>query len=247
MLYAAAGFEATCSLSSRIKDADKNGPRAIFISFGIVMCVLFLFQFLLYGMLTKQLTAQASYLGVFPALIGNLFGLSGVALHRLSSLFHLAIAASALGGSYGIIYSNMWNIYTLAQHDHTLFKNYLTRYNVHAIPVACVAIEGLLMALYLYITKGTQVPLQQISAFASCIAYSLCVASLIAAKVHRAVPTQWAILVAGSASCILLGSACVRGFLATGFFPFLIFITILGLGCLMFFYTKQHNIEKKQI
>ncbi|MFZ5954684.1 MAG: APC family permease [Candidatus Dependentiae bacterium] len=244
VLYAAAGFEASCSLSSRIHNAERNGPRAIFISFGLVMTVLFLFQFLFYALLGDQLAAQANYLGAFPALLGKLFGLTGQSLHTTAALFHLAIAASALGGSYGIIYSNMWNLYTIAQHGHIFFKNKFISLSAHHIPLACVLAEGILMGLYLAISQGVQVPLQQISALASAISYSLCVASLVAAKRARFIITSWLTLLAGIISCILLVGSCIRGLLISGLFPFIIFLGLLILGSIMFFSTNRIIIEK---
>jgi len=241
VLYAAAGFEATCSLSSKILHAERNGPRAIFISFGIVMALVFLFQFLFYALLGTQLAAQASYLGAFPALLGHLFSLSTSTLHTLTAIFHLAIAASALGGSYGIIYSNSWNLYTLAQHNHVFFKNTITALNKHMIPVACVLIEGALALLYLAITAGSQVPLQQISALASAIAYFLSVAALACAKYNTSTNSSWFIIITGSASCLLLLGACIRGLIITGLFPLVVFGTLLATGSIMFFMNNRNK------
>ena len=244
VLYAAAGFEASCSLSSRISNAERNGPRAIFISFALVMTILFLFQFVFYRLLGTELAAQANYLGAFPALLSNLFGLSAHAVHTAAALFHLAIAASALGGSYGIIYSNMWNLYTLAQHGHTFFSSLLASLTRHHIPLLCVLIQGVIMGLYLLISRGAQVPLQQISALASSISYSLCVASLVAAKTNRAIPTSWPVLLLGTASCTILIATCVRGLLFAGPIPLIIFLGLLLLGTAMFFCTNRTIPEK---
>lgn len=70
VLYAFSGFEASCSLSTRIVDSHKNGPRAIFISYGIVVAIVFLYQFLFYGSLGTMLGAlPKGYLDAFPALL----------------------------------------------------------------------------------------------------------------------------------------------------------------------------------
>lgn len=244
VLYAAAGFEASCSLSSRIDNAERNGPRAIFISFGIVMTVLFLFQFVFYGLLGSSLSSQANYLGAFPTLLGTIFGLSSQSIHTTAAIFHLAIAASALGGSYGIIYSNMWNLYTLAQHGHTFFSRQVAALSGHHIPLLCVLAQGVIMGLYLIISRGAQVQLQQISALASSISYSLCVASLVAAKTNRTISTSWLVLGLGIVSCTVLVGSCIRGLLASGMFPFLVFLGLLFLGMAMFFCTNR-TIPKK--
>ena len=109
------GFEAICAISNKIEDAERNGPKAIMISFSVMMILVFLFQFLFYTTLGQTLADQANYLGAFPALLQKLFPSNPALTHKLQALFHLAIASSALGGCYGILYSNNWNLHILAQ------------------------------------------------------------------------------------------------------------------------------------
>ena len=54
VLYAAMGFEAICAISNKIQDAERNGPKAIMISFSVMMILVFLFQFLFYATLGQN-------------------------------------------------------------------------------------------------------------------------------------------------------------------------------------------------
>ena len=173
VLYAFSGFEASCSLSSRLKDPQKNGPRAIFISYATVVTIIFLYQFLFYGSLGPMLGSITNgYLGTYPALL-NKYAFTESTKQILQTLLSIAIASSTLGASYGIMYSNGWNLYTLAQRNHTFFRKHLISLNAHGMPYACIMVEGLLALLYILITRGNQVPLQQVSSLGGTIAYTL--------------------------------------------------------------------------
>ena len=69
-IYAVMGFESACSISSKIKDAHKNAPLVILISYAINMIILMSYQFLFYGALGPSLGAMASYRDMFPGLAG---------------------------------------------------------------------------------------------------------------------------------------------------------------------------------
>ena len=66
VLYAASGFEAACSLSCQIKNAERNGPLAIFISYGIMIAIAFTYQLAFYGALGNSLAVLQEYTGIFP-------------------------------------------------------------------------------------------------------------------------------------------------------------------------------------
>ena len=96
VVYAVIGFEAACSMSSKIKDAHKNAPLAVLISFGIVILIAMLYQTIFYGALGQQLVACAGHCDTFPALLQRLFGDSPPA-SKFEGVLHLAIASSTLG------------------------------------------------------------------------------------------------------------------------------------------------------
>jgi amino acid transporter len=240
VLFAFSGFEASCSLSNSIEDSEKNAPKAILISFFTVVTVVTLFQFLFYANLGPELSGLSSYLEAFPALVGKLFGSGHNLKNTIIGILHIGIASSALGAAYGIMYSNTWNLYALAEHKHIFGHNILTKLNKHNIPFYCTVIEGLIAASYLLFTKGNQVPLQQISAFGGAIAYTI---SVIAYTVldYRQNNRLSFLPVASLLSCAILIAACIRSFLLTGFAALIGLLLIIAFGSFMFFNLKNKN------
>ncbi len=250
VLYAISGFEAACSLSCKIKNAKRNAPRAIFISCAIWTCIASLYQLAFYGAVGAQLPALEGYKGIFPLLLSVLMPTYVTASAQLQALLYLAIASSALGSAYGILFSNLWNLHTLAHRGHTFFRNTLTRLNRFGLPVWCIVAEGCLCALYLAVTHGKQIPLQQTSALACSIAYTLSVISLIAVIFGNAqrratldsksTVSTWIPLLA-LANCLLLVGSCVRNFLTSGVYPLAVFLFLLVIGGVMFVCTYRRT------
>src|SRR3989304_7797607 len=133
VFFAILGFEAACVLSSRIENAAYNAPRAIMISYMIIIFASAFFQLCISLGLGTFLTSL-EYRQVFPTLFSTLLPHSHTIGNNLTVLVHLAIISSALGGSYGIIFSNTWNWYTLAQHGHLLGSKKITQLNQFHIP-----------------------------------------------------------------------------------------------------------------
>lgn len=240
VLFAFLGFEATCSLSSKIKNAEHNGPRAILISYAIVIFLSFLFQFIFYANLGPALAQQPSYLHAFPLLLQSLFPISPALQTIFVGLLHLAIASSALGGSYGIIFSNNWNLYTLAKNNHTFLPKLFTTLNRHSIPVACIIAEGVICIFYLFVTKGNQIPLQQTGALGCTIGYTISVLALLVAKIKKptiSIPIWIPLL--GTINCLLLIGACLESFLLSGINTLIAFCFLLIIGIFMFISTQR--------
>ena len=243
VLYAFSGFEASCSLSTRIVDSHKNGPRAIFISYGIVVAIVFLYQFLFYGSLGTMLGAlPKGYLDAFPALLERMAVQPLVLKNKLLALLHIAIASSSLGASYGIMYSNGWNLYTLAHNNHTFGRKFFTTLNASGVPFGCFLAEGLIAIIYLVITQGSQVPLQQVSALGGIIAYTLSSIALLVIT-YRAKKSPF-IPILSLLSCSLLIGAFIWAIISKG--PTLMlatFIALLIFGSYMFF--RKHEPHGK--
>jgi len=242
VLYVFTGFEASCSLSSKIRDAEVNGPRAIYISYAIAVSIVFLYQLLFYGSLGMYLgTLAGGYLDMFPALLAQLRN-AGVAISDNSlALFHIAIASSSLGSAYGIMYSNSWNLYTLAYNNHTFGKKMLTTKNDHGMPYACIVAEGLLAIAFVLITQGRQVPLQQVGSLGSVIAYTFSVIALFVVSHRKRMALHLPLL--GLMSCGLLLASYVWAVMTHGATPMLmVFLALLFLGSLMFY--AKHQAEE---
>jgi amino acid transporter len=243
VIYAVVGFEAACSMSGQIRNAQKNAPLAVLISFFTVIAIATLYQTAFYVSLGEQLVQCDSHCEVFPSLIRHIFG-NGPWTHQFEALLQLAIAFSTLGAAYGIIFSNGWNLYTLAQNDHLWNSSFFAQFNKSQIPVACVVAEGVVAILYLVVSQGVLIPLQQIGAFGSVIAYTLSVASLLSAQrgdssvgaARRWIPRL------GLCSCAILVTACLRSFLINGASSLAIFSLLLILGATMFLRTARRPL-----
>jgi len=244
LFYATMGFEAACLLCGKIKNPKKNGPKAILISYGIALSIAAIYQFAFYGALGNTLAQlmpfDASYLYAFPALLKAFLPTTPHLAARLQSILHLALASSALGGAYGIMFSNTWNLHTLASNNHLFFKKLFTWLNRHSIPVACVVVEGLIYAMYLFVSGGTQEALQQLSSLGVVLAYTISVIALLSAKIKKPkLSVSIWLPIFGLLNCSIFIIAALKGLVKTGFSSLLTFTTLLGIGTVMFFWTKQ--------
>lgn len=244
VLFAFAGFEASCSLSQHIENPEKNGPKAILFSYAIVVLIATLFQFILYGNIGSALGYLTNgYLDVYPTLVSKLVTQTNLK-NILIGLMHIAIASSALGAAYGIMFSNSWNLYTLAQNKHVFFKKTIGALNNQNIAYVCIIIEAVLGVIYLLLTQGQQIPLQQVSALGGTIAYSFSAIAFFIVKYKELgkitlLPTL-AIL-----SCILLLSSFIWNINAYGVSSLLIlFLALLVFGSYMFFRKHEpHELD----
>ncbi len=237
VLFAIIGFEAACSLSSRIENASENAPKAILISYTVVILLNTFFQLALSLGLGELLAAVQGYRSVFPALFGFIFSQSFA--QNLTVCMNLAIISSALGGSYGIIFSNTWNWHALAHHRHLWRSDKFIELNRYHIPWMGVLIQGVICFLYLFITMGSQLPLQQTSTFGVTIAYTMSAIALLAAFKNRTDLTlkRWvAPLTLGN--CLLMLSAITYSLIVDGASSLILFLSLLAVGCLMFFIQK---------
>jgi amino acid transporter len=222
-------------VSSKIKDAHRNAPLAVLISFGIVICIATLYQALFYGVLGSTLALAADYPEAFPALLKVVFPNNPLLAHKIEGIIHLAIASSTLGAAYGILFSNSWNLHILAQHNHITKANWFTKLNRHFIPFACVLVEGILCFVYLAVSRGNKIPLQQIGAFGCVLAYTFSVAALMYAKKNnpQATTASWVPWL-GLASCAILFTASIKSFWIDGMSSLIVYATLIALGVTMY-------------
>lgn len=240
VLYGTMGFEGAILLSSKIKDSKKNAPRAVLISYGLVILIAVLYQTIFYGAVGNLLGMSTDFRIAFPSLFARIFPANISLQQTLSSFMHLAIASSALGGAYGIIFSNNWNIYAIAQHHHVFFSKKLITLNQNNIPWLCVLLEGIVCALYLAITQGSQLALQQMAALGVVITYTISVASLFFIKKQNpTMQTSWVLPILGLANCAIMIKSCLFGLVNKGMSGLIIYALLLGIGFVMYFMTKN--------
>lgn len=243
VLFATVGFEVACSISSKIKDPEKNAPRAILISYFLVISTVVLYQLMFYGMLGSALATKNSYLEAFPSLMAYLIPDNPYLAALTVKFLHLGLAASALGGSYGTMFTNGWNLYTLGAHGHLFFGRVFTYLNKHAIPVACILVEGIIYLSYLVISGGNQVTLQQLGALGCVLGYTFTVLALLVACWNKKYThiSIW-IPALGLINCFILIASCVNGMLKSGPAAFFALLALLVFGTGMYWVKER---EKK--
>ncbi|HLJ31029.1 MAG TPA: APC family permease [Candidatus Babeliales bacterium] len=232
VLHALLGFEVACAISRNLENPEVNGPRAILISYGIVITLYMLYQGFFYAIVGSDLMNAADYRGAFPLLISK-FNISAHARDILGHFIHLAIGVSALSAGFGIIYTNLWNLYSLAELKHIFAPQVIMQRNRFNVPFMCVIIQGIIMFSYLLVMSGEQITFQQFSAFGTTMTYIMSIAGLYATlrtKGHSIV-----LPLLGFFNCALLIAASLYAMVKThNPIPLYIFLTIIILGMITF-------------
>jgi amino acid transporter len=238
VFFALLGFEACCSVSSHITNAQKNAARAVIISYGFVIALYVAYQFLFYAALGDTFNTLSDYRSAFPALIGRFMPVSHWAPY-IEAVLHCAIASSALSAGYGILFSNMWNLHTLAQNGHVACSRIFSTLNAYNIPIACLAVEALLCLVYIAITGGHQTSLQYTSVLGSTVAYTLSAFGLFAYHKHSHSHLYTWTSIGAVMSCMLLLSLCMYNIITTNLTPLMLLGTLMAAGMCMFLYTHK--------
>ncbi len=238
VFFALSGFEAACAISGHIENPTINGPKSLLYSYGLVMFLTTAFQFSLYAGLGTVLEQLPDYRFLFPALVTTIFPAAAGLNKLIIAFLHTAIALSALGGSYSVLFSNNWNVYTLAKNNHLLASKKIIQFNAYHVPYYCVLIEGAIYVLFLIISHGNQLPLQQIAAFGPTISYGISALAAWYAVQRKALNLHPMIPVLAIGSCLLLGSATVYSLIVDGMNSLLLFGALFSIGVAMFVYKK---------
>lgn len=182
VLFALSGFEASCSLSSSLKNPEQDGPRAIWGSYTIALTLLVLYQTAAYMLVAPGLSAIPTFKEAFP-FAASIIAHGWEPLTRILTIgFFVGVAPSALGASYSILFSNGWNLHALMHAGQLPGSSVFLKKNIHGIPFWCFITEGIFALCYLWLFRGAQVPLQQISALGSAGAYGISSLAYLATK-----------------------------------------------------------------
>ncbi len=239
VLHAMLGFETACSISRNIKNPEVNAPRAVLISYGLVIILYVLYQTVFYAILGTELAAQADYRSTFPLLIDKL-AISEYWKLTFSNLIYIFIATSALSAGFGIIYANMWNLYSLAELRHTIAPRFISQLNKFNIPFICVIAQGIVSLLLMIIIRGEQTTFQQLSALGATITYSLSILGLAKTLYNRG-HALW-VPVLGLVNCvILLCASSYAMWWSCNAKPLLILTGFMIIGSLMYAQSKRHT------
>jgi amino acid transporter len=232
ILFAFSGFEVACSISRSIENAHINGPKAILYSYAMTVALSSFYQLMFFMGTNGGLMFANNFLDAYPLLIQNLFGYTA---QHVVNILHAAAAASALGGSYGIMFSNQWNLYEMAQNKHIFGWKFFTPFNKHDIPYICVFAETLTYLMYLITTGAQIVPLQQVASLGVSITYLLSVIAFLAIPNNN---SRW-IGICATGSCLFFIATTVNNFMTNGFGAFFVFAVMVLIGCAMFWGTRR--------
>lgn len=232
VIYGFAGFEASCSLAKNIKNPSRNGPLAIMLSFALVLTAVSLFQLSLVGALGANYENFATFQQPIHALITNTFSTQMFAQKVFITVIFLGIASSALGSSYSILYSDVWNLHALAGYRVVPYAHILQKLNRFSAPSACIIIATILTFTYLFSSRGNVVPLQQISACATAITYSVSVMAFLRLAFGQLKRYRFIGLL-GAGSCLLFLSTAIINAQKFGVIPYFVLIIGIFIGLLL--------------
>jgi len=154
-VFAFLSFEIICSIGHMLKDPQKNIKRSILYSFFIVVSIATIFQVAIFGAMGNTLETTYEPVKLLAGAIVNAF-----------------VFCSIIGGSFGSLTSNCWNLFTLAKDGKLPGKTILTKINKHHIPYTSLLFQGIIACALLFLTKD-QIPLQNMTVFGIVIAYLL--------------------------------------------------------------------------
>ena len=235
VLYCFSGFEAACSISRNIENAEKNAPKAIFYSFFCIIAVYVAFQTLIAMMLTPQISSLSSYTDAFFYLTG-LIPVSSWIQAKIATTISFMIGFSAMGAAYGLLFSNAWNLYSLAEHGHTFAQNKLSVLNKHSVPMYAIMVEGLICALFLLITGGAKIPLQQTASLGCTLTYTISSIAFLMLFSHAKITGLLSLL-----TCSGFIAACIFSAKAYSFTSVYLFVIMLFVGLSMYFLCSKNK------
>lgn len=240
VLFAYAGFESTVSLSRHMEDPKRNAPRAVLYSFLIVVLAYCLYQLCYYAALNTSLIDPSATEG-FNVMI--LFMQSTLNSPLVLNILHICMGLSALGATYGIMFSNVWNLYELADNNHLFASKTLTAKNNAGIAYWCLIIEGLVCVAAIFLTNANQSILQQIGAFGSALVYSLMMGAFLRVALTKT-RIRWHIILAilSLITCAIYLGAGINGFIQTGPTALYALLAIIAFGIGMYYYQGRARI-----
>ena len=231
-IYAFAGFEASFSLNRHIENAQRNAPRAIIVSYLIVICTYLLYQSAYYGALNLTELMYAKHADGILLFLNSIY----TKVHpHLQALFYLCVGTSALGGAYGILFSNMWNLHELTEKKLLPYSQKISHKNNTGIAYWCLFAEAALCTAYIVTTHANKAILQQVNAFGCTLTYTISTIAF-AVLAFSIIKKRWARIVAIFAlcTCMIFIISCINGFRVFGPTALFAFTGLLIVGAILF-------------
>ncbi|HAU30532.1 TPA: hypothetical protein DCW54_02810, partial [Candidatus Dependentiae bacterium] len=229
VLFAFAGFEASCSLGNQIPNAARNAPRIILFSFFFTLSLVTILQFIFVGALGCELAWVTDFREPFARVIEQTLGRYPEIGAAVLSATIAGIASSALGSSYSILSSNIWNLHTLADKNLIPGARFFKKINEFNAPIWTIVAAVCIEIAYLIGTEANIYILQRISASANILAYS--VGTLAFVRISRNLPSAEKITAfLASLTCIALVYSIFAEGISFSFLPYLIYALLLLAG-----------------
>ena len=186
-----------------------------------------------------MLTTISGYEGIFPTIAHKLFN-NQIIAQKMTLLLNFAIGSSALGGAYGILFANSWNLFTLAEQNHLIGSKLITSMNRHNTPWVAVLCESFICAIFLWCNQGSFTSLRTTATLGIIIAYTVSAfAYYQLLQRNHASHKDFFVARAAFVTCMLFVASCALNFFKTGLMPLALFVAILIAGIAMYTYKKS--------
>jgi len=234
-LFAYLGFDTTVSLGKHIENPKRNAPRAILYSYIVVVAIYGLYQLFYYAALNLDLlAANSNIFNVIVLLIQSTFKNA-----LLQNFLHICVCVSAVSGTYGVMFGNLWNLHALVDNNLIATSSVLARKNNAGIAYWCLFVEATICALTILIGASGEA-LQIIVSMGSAIAYTFSMAAFLCIALRKT-HIKWHVVTAvcALAMCAVYLISGVQGLAQGGASALLYFILFLiALGVVLFFAKK---------
>ncbi|MDQ5940281.1 MAG: basic amino acid/polyamine antiporter, family [Candidatus Dependentiae bacterium] len=202
-VFAMVGFEVTSTIAHLFVRPEYTIIRAFIIGFLAVTALLSLFQ----GAVSLLLPASALAIGLPAAQLSSVAAAYLPTFASFSWLMTICVYLSMLGGTFGILTSNCWNMHRLAAQGHVPGGRWLTKLTAGQVPWVSLLVEVGICVLGVAISSK-QIPLQKMSVLGVVFAF-FC--AMLAAWFARNAQGGRLIhpVVVGAALCSTLGLFCI--------------------------------------
>ena len=174
-VFGMVGFEVTCTLAHFFINPSYTIPRAALGGFMIVAAILASFQYAIGSLLPVSLLQSLP--GLPAAALSTVAATYVPSMQSLSWFLTACVYTSIMGGAFGVLTSNCWNLHRLAAQGHVPGARWLTRLTAGQVPWISLLVEVIIAVLSVAITTN-QVPLQKMSILS--VIFAFCCAMLAA-------------------------------------------------------------------
>lgn len=232
VLFAYIGVEVCCAITPNIENGQKNASRSMIIALGIIV---FIYAFLQWGLIAIHGTVQTTpFHDIIPMLTSN-----PLIVGAGNTLVSLAMLSSYLGGFYGMLYSNNFNLLAILQGDtFNTSDTSLVKVNRYGAPVAAIIIQSVIVLALIFAVQDLA-HLITMGDFGMIIAYLLSTFAFLrmSAGSGKAMVTGLLSL----ASCGIFTYFCINNLKADGVYHLYPFLAILGLGVVVYFIQQARK------